>query len=480
MNRKSMTKLSFLALASMALAACSNGGVVLEEADQIFDGTSIYFVSGSSENVSAKMEINGDITGVACGRTAADSDQYSYRNGVLTLGGKFISSISGTGEKAIIITTSSGKIALNALAVTSVITTAEEFQAINTDAVTLQGTYVLGNDIDLSGIDNFEPLGWYTEESDPNNAYFHGILEGNGHTIKNAKVYYSDNVASNYNVYAENGTYRFTHDGHTNGDNIGLFQVIGSSGIVRNVNFSNIDVRGRTICGVVAGNVMGTIENCYVDSQCSVEMGTHYYDDDCNMGGVAGIVAGSGQINNVISEVTSLHIGAPGATTINGVSIEEAGIYLDWNNDYTSQTGNGWDHGNESDHNPWWKFCAVDKDKAGTKYTDSNGSYTNGVYAFAGKTWGSVSNCVAKKFKITPMSGTTRDVNFSQTHLAANKPTSGDSDLGSLTDNLLLDSEGMKTASNYGESFSYGWNVVDGSVPTLKAAYSFVPSEAAE
>jgi hypothetical protein len=63
---------------------------------------------------------------------------------------------------------------------------------------------------------------------------------------------------------------------------------------------------------------------------------------------------------------------------------------------------------------------------------------TCGEYAFVGKCWGTVENCVARKFQITPMDGTARDVYFGQTHLAANKSTSGDSDMGALTNDLLL------------------------------------------
>ena len=253
---KRITTFCALALLALgALTACNEQSVHLDPAANIFDGANVYFESGSTENLSAKIALDGSISEVACGRTKAASGEYSYSDGVLTLAGNFIKAITGSGEKTVTVTTSSGKKALNALVCTKVISTADQFQAINTDAASLAGTYVLANDIDLTSIDNFEPLGWYVSEQDPNNAYFHGILEGNGHTIKNGKVYYSDSVASNYNVYSESGT-RFSHAGHINGDNIGLFQVIGSSGIVRNVNFSNIKVRGRTIVGVIAGNVM--------------------------------------------------------------------------------------------------------------------------------------------------------------------------------------------------------------------------------
>jgi hypothetical protein len=474
--------LAFLCLSLGVLASCGNQAVVLDPAKNVFKGTNIYFAVGTADNVSLKTELKGNVTGVSCGKISAAANQYSYNNGILTFAGDFVKQIL-TGEKTITVALSDNNPALkvSALVCTKIITTADEFQAINTDATTLQGTYVLGNDIDLSSIDNFEPLGWYVSETDPNNAYFHGILEGNGHTIKNATCYYADSNATNYNVYADNGTYKFKHDGHINGDNIGLFQVIGSSGVVRDCNFSNIKVRGRTIVGVIAGNVMGTVENCSIESNCSVEMGTHYYDDDCNCGGAFGIVAGSGVVRNVVSQVSSLTVGATSSTTVNGVSIEKAGIFLDWNDDYKGKTGNGWDHGttgNPSDYpnNPWWKQCAVDKvgSDGKTVIKDSNGSPSCGEYAFVGKCWGTVSDCVARKFQITPMDGTARDVYFGQTHLAANKSTSGDSDMGNLTNDLLLSSADMKVASNYSAFDSTLWSIVDGKVPSLLGAYPYV------
>jgi hypothetical protein len=484
--------LIILAAATLSLAACggntpasSQGGSgtpttsttsagSVTPAGKVFAGSNIYFTAGASENVSLKVEISGDITSITCGRAKAEAGQYSYADGVLTLGGAFLSQIP-VGEKSIVVVASK-TVKVAALACTKVITTADEFQAINTDATTLQGTYVLGNDIDLSTIDNFEPLGWYITETSTKNAYFHGILEGNGHTIKNATCYYADSIGTNYNVYADNGTYKFTHEGHINGDNIGLFQTIGSAGIVRDCKFSNIKVRGRTIVGVIAGNVMGTVENCFIDSSCSVEMGTHYYDDDCNCGGAFGIVAGSGVVRNVISQVNSLTVGATAATTVNGVAIEKPGIFLDWNDDYKGKTGNGWDHGSPATNdNPWWKQCAVDKvtaDKSTIK--DSNGSPTCGEYAFVGKCWGTVENCVARKFQITPMDGTSRDVFFGQTHLAANKPASGDSDLGALTNDLLLASADMKLAKNYSSFDTSIWSIVDGTLPSLIGQYAYV------
>lgn len=485
MKNSIIAKLSLLALGSIFLNGCGGGSEVnLEVADEVFDGNSVYFVSGTEENLSAKIAFDGDLQGAACGRVSAESGQYQYKDGIVTLSADFLAKISGTGEKTIVLSTSLGKVVLNALVCTAIISTAAEFQAIGDSSTSLQGTYVLGNDIDLSSIENFEPLGWYVEETDPNNAYFHGILEGNGHTIKNAKVHYADSVVTNYNVYNKTGTY-FKHDGHVSGDNIGLFQVIGSSGVVRNCNFSNIDVLGRTIVGALAGNVMGTVYNCYFDGACKVAMGTHFYDDDCNLGGVVGIVSGTGSVYNCISEITDETIGGTAATQITSkVNSDAAGVYVDFDDSYVGTTGNGWDDGGyegDAASNNYWKYCAVDReDTSGNTVLDSNGAPSNGQYAFVGKCWGSVRDCVAKSFNITPQDGTARAVHFGQTHVGNNKPTSGDSDMGSIENCVLLDETGLKTASNYSSFDSLSWNISDGSVPTLKSVYAFAEIQSGE
>jgi len=464
---------SALALAGFVLAGCGKTVVMPDQAAKVFQTTNIYYDTSVEKayNISIKIDSTDSVSAVSCGKVKATDGQFGNRSGVLTLSADFMKQITA-GEKTIKVTVGSKTISLNLFAASKIVTTAQEFQDINKN---LTGYYILGNDIDLSSIANFEPLGYYFTETDTNNAYFHGVLEGNGYTVKNAKVFWSDTTATNYGVYSGSGAVKFQSDAHKNGDNIGLFQTIGSSGIVRDVNFANINVRGRTIVGAIAGNVMGTVMNCTVDAASKVEMGTHYYDDDCNMGGAFGIVAGSGNVSNVICQCTSQVLGATGAVTVNGVQVEEAGIYLDWNTDYVGKTGNGWDHGTpNTNDNPWWKQCGVDKvgSDGETIVKDSNNSTTDGQYAFVGKCWGNVSNCVAKKFQITPMHGTARDINFGQTHLAANKSTSGDTDLGVLTNNLMLDDAGLKTASNYASFDTSVWTIANGSVPTLVSQYT--------
>lgn len=447
-------------------AASENGGGNqggdLTPSASVFATNKIYFQAKEEKNVSVQIEIKGNITSISCGRSKAKEGEYAYKDGVLTLSGSFLKEISA-GEKDIRIATSSGNLTLSALCADKIITTAEEFQNINDN---LDGTYVLGNDIDLSSIDNFEPLGRYVSEEDTSNHYFHGILEGNGHTVKNAKVYWSDDVGSNLNVYNNSGT-TFKDAAHKNGDNIGLFQIIGSAGEVRNVNFSNIKVRGRTIVGVIAGNLAGTVYNCTIDSECKAEMGTHFYDDDCNMGGAFGIVGGSGNVYNVVSSVSSLTLGGRGAGN------DDLGVYIDYDDKYkTEDGGNGWDHQTGNPDCNWWKFCGVDKGDG--QVMDSNGAPSNGEYAFVGKCWGKVSNCVAKAFNYAPMNGASRAIYFGQTHIGKNKPTSGEDNMGALENCKLLSDEQMKDPSQYETFPQEAWNFEQGKLPSLKNQYSFV------
>ena len=462
MNKFSKT---IFALSSLALiSSCgdsSPSAPSLTPAERVFASGKVYFQAGTEENLSASIELSGSIASISCGRSKAEAGEYSYADGILTLAGSFLKDISA-GEKDIRIVTDAGTKTLSALSATKIITTAQEFQDINSD---LDGTYVLGQDIDLSSIPNFEPLGRYVSEEDTSNHYFHGILEGNGHTVKNAKVYWSDDVGNNLNVYNNTGTH-FQDIAHKNGDNIGLFQIIGSAGVVRNVNFSNIKVRGRTIVGVIAGNLAGTVYNCTIDESCKAEMGTHFYDDDCNMGGAFGIVGASGYAYNVISSLTSLTLGGRGAGN------DDLGVYCDYDDKYKTESGgNGWDHQTDNPDCNWWKFCGVDKEDG--KVLDSNGAPSNGQYAFVGKCWGKVSHCVARSFTYAPMNGSSRSIYFGQTHKGENKPTSGESDMGELEDCKLLGASEMKDPAQYEAFSSEEWKIESGSIPTLIPAYTF-------
>ncbi len=437
--------LSLIGLTGMS----SCGGTSLGTSDTIYTKTPVFDLSNPEEILSVQTEIEGSISSIKCGRVSIDT--YSYSNGILNLKGDEVKAIPA-GEKTLTVKTDKKTYSISIMVCTKVIKTAEDFQNINNN---LTGIYVLGNDIDLSTISNFEPLGYFFSETDAHNSYFHGILDGNGYTIKNAKVSYSNDTTTNKSNYE--GNYSFTNAAHQAGDNIGIFQIIGSSGIVRNTIFKDCTVNARTIGGIIAGNCSGVIENCVIDGG-TVNISTHFWDDDCNVGGITGICAGSGSISNVISTAKA---------TITGQ-------YVDWSDEYVGKTATGGEHENDSD--PYWTFWGADKVKAGStlKTTDSNGHNTNGVYSGVGKCWGTVSNSYSLSYDVVPFNGSKRSVDFGQTHLAINKAESGDSDMGLISNCFTKTVEELKDSSLYSSFDTNVWNITNGRIPNIKAIYPTV------
>ena len=447
-----------------SLTGCSNGSSLnYKKGDKIYYDRIIFDTSSEEViNPSIHLESAESVKSVKIGR---EDLKFGFKNKILTLDGEALKK-AGAGEKQATVTFKSGKkTTVDIFSATKLIKTAQEFQDIGKDAKSAEGLYVLANDIDCSSIDNFEPIGQYFEETDPTNFYFHGILDGDGFAIKNVKCSYSDSpigtsgggYQSNYDVYS--GSAKFTNDAHKSGDNIGIFQIIGSSGVVRNVTFDNCKVHGRTIVGVVAANVMGTVENVLVRENCSVKMDTHFYDDDCNTGAAFGIVAGSGNVSQVIS-LTS--------------AVSMIGIYEDYNDEYKGKTGNGWDHSNNPDNtDPWWRFVSVIKEVPGTstKIVDTNGKPSNGIYSVVGKCWGMVKDSVGASFKVTPYDESSYDVAFGHTHDGSIKPSSGDSNLGTLENCAVFAPADLKKVSTfdaYNLDTTYVWNLQEGNFPALR------------
>ncbi len=458
---KSLTIFPFLLLAS--LTACGGkGGLSWKSGDKVYYDRIIFDTSDeTADNPHIYLGVKESVKTVKLGR---DEIKFGYSGKVLTLPAEALRKV-GAGEKTANVTFKSGKkMSVDIFNATKFIKTAEDFQGIGASKKACEGYYILANDIDCSSISNFEPIGQYFSEEDPTNFYFHGILDGDGFAIRNVNCSYSDsprgtsdqNYPSNYDVWS--GNPKFENEAHQAGDNIGIFQVIGSSGVVKNISFDNCKVHGRTIVGVVAGNIMGRAENILINSNCSAKMDTHFYDDDCNTGAAFGIVAGSGKVSNIISLTTQVSI---------------LNFYEDYGPDYAGKDGNGWDHpAGEGNTANWWRFAGVTKPMpdSETKITDSNGKESNGVYSVVGKCWGKVEDSVGAAFKVAPQDGSQYDVAFGHTHTAINKPTSGDSDLGSILNCDVFSSTNLKKASTYA-SYNFSadiWNIADGSFPTLK------------
>jgi uncharacterized repeat protein (TIGR02543 family) len=97
-------------------------------------------------------------------------------------------------------------------------------------------TIMLANNIDISGIANWTPIGTSTNR-------FTGIFEGKGFSI--------DGLVINSSA----------------GDYQGLFGYIGSGGAVKNLALKNVNITGKDYIGGVAGFNSGVVEKCYVSGE---------------------------------------------------------------------------------------------------------------------------------------------------------------------------------------------------------------------
>ena len=140
-----------------------------------------------------------------------------------------------------------------------VITNASELQDMNTD---LDAAYTLGNDIDASGIANFDPIG------DPYPNWFNGSFDGANHTISDLTV-----------------------DRPTE-DEIGLFGTVDSAGSVGNVVLDNLSVVGRSNVGGFVGNATGSapIEHVHITGAVNATGDTKLTNNDIDLGGVVGTI----------------------------------------------------------------------------------------------------------------------------------------------------------------------------------------------
>lgn len=104
----------------------------------------------------------------------------------------------------------------------------------------LTGYYMLVNDIDLEG-QHIQTIASYNNGHTSASTGFRGVFDGNGHTIAN---FYPTNI------------------GGTQSNN-SLFGVIGTGGVVRNLNLVNVELKDRIAASIAALNY-GTIEDVFV------------------------------------------------------------------------------------------------------------------------------------------------------------------------------------------------------------------------
>lgn len=128
-------------------------------------------------------------------------------------------------------------------------------------------TYILANDIDMSSVENFTPIGLNKkisyDDRDISASGFSSTFDGNGYTIKNISI-----IDTN-EPYGSSA--------------IGFFSEISEYGVVKNLNIENINITAQNISGGFAGRISGKVENCHVSGTI---------DTTTSAGGFVGAVYG--------------------------------------------------------------------------------------------------------------------------------------------------------------------------------------------
>ena len=93
----------------------------------------------------------------------------------------------------------------------------------------------LGADIDLSGTDNWNPIGTEAQTTKSADTIFNGNFDGKNHKISNLKF----------------------HDKVTSAKSLGLFSTLNESAVVKNIVFENVDAEIEAAAKVFVGTVAG-------------------------------------------------------------------------------------------------------------------------------------------------------------------------------------------------------------------------------
>jgi len=145
------------------------------------------------------------------------------------------------------------------------ISNAEELQQVRED---LDGHYVLVDGIDLSNIDNFEPIGGFT-----------GTFDGNGHTISGLTIDRpeTDRVGM---FRAVNEETRF-------------FGLVDDEGTIEDLILRDVNVTGGEFVGGLVGINVGTVTNSAVDGEVTGES---------RVGAVVGLNGNGGRLGGLRAE----------------------------------------------------------------------------------------------------------------------------------------------------------------------------------
>lgn len=157
------------------------------------------------------------------------------------------------------------------------IETAEQLDAVRND---LDASYALAADIDLSGYENWEPIGYFdvsaAENADPYATGFGGTFNGRGHTVSNI-------VTSN-----------------AEGVGVGLFGLTTGESAVSDLTVENVSATGYMAVGGIIGYHRGTADKLTLKGDNSVSA------YNC-AGGIAG---GSeyGTFDNCVVEAVQVNV----------------------------------------------------------------------------------------------------------------------------------------------------------------------------
>lgn len=189
------------------------------------------------------------------------------------------------------------------------ISSAEELAKIGVDtSYPLDGNYILTKDIDLSAYENWTPIGDINNIDSTTLSYvntFTGIFEGNGHTISNLTINWTESVGSNGQLF------------------IGLFAAT-QGATIRNLVMSNANISAgngsnQIFVGAIAGGTEASISGVPTTMEnISVINSTLTVNSSYNAVGLGSFVgttnkrftsrrAGSLKINNCYSNATLLN-----------------------------------------------------------------------------------------------------------------------------------------------------------------------------
>ncbi|MBR6284734.1 MAG: InlB B-repeat-containing protein [Muribaculaceae bacterium] len=126
---------------------------------------------------------------------------------------------------------------------------------------------------------NYTPIGLYHSRSTEIDLPFNGSFDGRGHTIRGI---------------------RHSGNGETINCSKGLFGMIGSDGVVKNVTLTDTRFEAQHNCGGIAAECSGAVLNCHVTDSVAV---TGYSDGSESIGGIVGLLK-SGTVSGCTSSAT--------------------------------------------------------------------------------------------------------------------------------------------------------------------------------